>query len=150
MKLEQIVPTYCIETAADETTREIGAPGHDVTVIKWATEFSRRLVAELAKQEPVGEVDEVNDGYFAQILLYRGVKKGQELYTAPIPTPEDVRDAERYRYLRDCDSQTSAVVVANMNEGVCGVELDNLIQNSIEHDTFYGLYAAMTAAQEGK
>jgi hypothetical protein len=141
---EQIAPTYFIEIAADETTREIGVPGHDVTVIKWATEFSRRLVAELVEQEPVA----LFNGYYGgrptiTPLTAYILPTGTALFAAPIPTPEDVRDAALYRNIKPIIDQFPEINPSNYDhDDVCrlnawGIEL------VLADD-------AMTAAQEGK
>ncbi len=108
-------------------------------------EFSRRLVAELAKQEPVAFIHTFESGealsWFGESSNYTGrpdFVKSTPLYAAPIPTPEDVRDAERYRAKRKRDFDMSeAKNEANFNKGY-----DQICDCLAE--------AAMTAAQEGK
>ena len=113
--LEQIAPTYFIEIAADETTREIGVPAHDVTVIKWATEFSRRLVAELAnQQEPVGPTEkhvamsmwlEQFESRIAtkreRVFCQTAFSSGWDAAQIAAPTPQDAKDGARYRNIRN-------------------------------------------------
>ena len=57
------------------------------------------------------------------------------LFTHP---SADKKDAERYRWLRDSDSETSAYIVSNMNNGLGGGNLDS------------GIDAAMQAEKGGE
>jgi len=100
-------------------------------------EFSRRLVAELAKQEPVcWQIDFVDKEETSVITWDRRSMKAYAdtgakvtpLYAAPLPTPEDVRDAAKWR-------EHEAKKKALIERGFLKSPLRD---------------AAMTAAQEGK
>lgn len=97
------------------------------------SEFSRRLVAELAKQEPVGFLFIPNNEFlFPYEVEPIGFKEHPEtyvpLYLHPIPTPEDVRDAAKWR---EHESKKKALIERGF--------LKSPLRD-----------AAMTAAQEGK
>ena len=133
---------------------------HDVTaVLKLVSEY----FAELAKQEPVAWHCP-KSGFLTLSEASKNLWEAdgypmQPLYAAPIPTPEDVRDAERYRKLRRW-------MTSNVKDG--WAEVENLAgvgcyQSYADFDDYLdalpvcnvGLSyrkedAAMTAAQEGK
>ena len=69
-----------------------------------AIEFSRRLFEEYRKQqEPTCVVTKT--GIITNVTD-RPLEPGLKLFTSPQPTPEEVKDAARYRYLREENSKT--------------------------------------------
>ena len=106
-------------------------------------EFSIRLVEELAKQEPVAWLSE--DLYGGSFCFDTEGSPATNLWSAsfpvfrnPIPTPEDVRDAELYREL-------IYAVASKFPDETCHETALRYIRNAEK-----GSDATMTAAQEGK
>jgi len=113
-------------------------------------QFSRRLFEEYRKQQkPFGYVL-VNTVDEEAVMFYSPDMKPDEtklkdkfelvvIYTAPIPTPEEVKDAARYRYLREENSKT-------YEEGALFVGFDDETGGDwIGSDLDYVIDAAMSA-----
>lgn len=90
-----------LEQIALRVASTIAAPWiSDESIIR----FSSRLVAELAKQqEPKAYWHETDNGLHCVNTMPPSGQVGwttTPLYTAPIPTPEEVKDAARYRNIK--------------------------------------------------
>ena len=97
-----------LEQIALRVLAEIDPDGRYFPYQEDTLEFSRRLVAEIGKQEPVAEVvwydpvlaiepekaGKIIDGSMAFI---QSAPLGTKLYLHPIPTPEEVKDAAKWR-----------------------------------------------------
>ena len=121
----------------------------------WLIEFSRRLVAELAKQEPVTWLSRCFEN--GDVAADYKNSPATEFWSAsfpvylhPIPTPEDVRDAEPSEDWFNC-------LIDDIDAIDCRYRGDP----SYDHDAYWMRNeiirmlknrrdAAMTAAQEGK